>query len=215
MKRMILIPILWGSVLACSAQTSQEWFQQKKTRIQYAALQLMAFQVYMSDLQKGYKTVKGGLNVIHDLKRGDFDLHHNYFGSLVSISEAVKGYDKVKGITFLQMQIVNVSKAIHKLFSSPFLLSSEQDYLRATFNNLLKKSSDDIDNANLLTTSNEAQLKESERLEGINDLYQSVKDKYTFAVHLQQSTQLLLLSRSKEKTNTSTLNSLYGLKLKR
>ena len=215
MREVILISLLCGSMLAGSAQNTQEWFQQKKTRIKYGEQQVMAFQVYMGDLQKSYQTVRSGLNVLHDLKRGDFDLHRNYFSSLVSTSEAVKGCDKIKGIALLQVQILNVSKAIHRLFSSPFLLSSEQHYLRAALNNLLKKSSDDIDNANMLTTSNEAELKEKERLKGINELYQSVQDKYTFAVHLKQSAQLLLLSRSREKTNTSTLNSLYDLKQKK
>lgn len=212
MRAVILISLFCGSILAGSAQNAEEWFRQKKTRIQYGEQQVLALQVYMGDLQKGYQTVRGGLTIIHHLKKGDFDLHHNYFSSLSASSEAVRTYDNLKGIALLQMQIVNVSKAIHKLFSSPFLLSSEQDYLNATLNNLLKKSSDDIENANLLTTSNKEELTEKERLKGINDVYQSVQDQYTFAVHLKQSVQLLLLSRSKEKTNTSTLNSLYGLK---
>ena len=212
MKRSGLIVIMCIAMSASFAQTSQEWLQQKKTRIRYLMQQVAAFQMYAGDLKKGYRTVKGGLHLIDDIKHGDFDLHHRYFSSLSSVSSNIKGCNKVQGICELQAEIIDISQALRKLFSSPILYSSEQTYLSATMSNLLQKCSEDLDKLYTVTSAGEMQMKEKQRLEEINTLYQSAQDKYTFAVHLKQSTKLLLQSREKDKTNTSAMYSLYGLK---
>lgn len=212
MKRMGLIVFLFVAMSTSYAQTTAEWLQQKKTRIRYLMQQVAAFQMYIGDVKKGYRTVRDGLHVINDIKHGDFDLHHDYFNSLSSVSAGVKGYSKVGAFAKLQSQIIDLSKATRKLFSSPFLYASEQSYITATINSLLQKCSDDVDKIATVTTSGKMEMTEERRLEEVNSLYESAQDKYSFAVHLLQSTQLLLRSRSKDKENTANMYSIYGLK---
>ena len=212
MKRMGLAVWLCAAYCTVHAQTSAEWLQQKKTRIRYLTQQVAAFQVYLGDLKKGYRTVKNGLNVINDLKHGDFDLHHDYFNSLSSVSNAVRVDGKVERAADLESKIIDLTRSLRKLFPSSFLFAFERNYLTATIDNLLEKCSEDMDKLNTVTTSDKAQMTEARRFNEINTLYQSVQDKYSFAVHLKQSTQSLLRYRSKEKMNASTIYSLYGLK---
>ncbi len=212
MKRMGLLAVLVIVISGSYAQTTAEWLQQKKTRIRYLVQQVAAFQMYLNDLKKGYRTVKNGLGVIDDIKHCDFDLHHDYFSSLSVVRANIKGNSKVQAIADLQVQTVSTSKAIRKLFASSFLLPCEQGYITATINNVMQKCLEDMDKLMTLTTSGKVQMKDKQRLDQINVLYQSAQDKYSFTVHLKQSTQLLLQLRMKEKTNASTIHSLYGLK---
>lgn len=212
MKRMCLLAALVITVSGTYAQTTAEWLQQKKTRIRYLLQQVAAFQMYVADLKKGYRAVKDGLATINNIKHSDFDLHHDYFSSLSAVSANVKGTSKVQAITDLQAQTLNTSKAIRTLCSSSFLFPSEQAYITATINNLVQKCSEDMDKLSVLTTSGEMKMTDDQRLNEIDALYQSTQDKLSFAVHLKQTTQGLIKSRMKDKTNLSTIQSLYGLK---
>ena len=212
MKKIGLLAVLVIAMSGTYAQTTAEWLQQKKTRIRYLLQQVAAFQMYVADLKKGYRTVKNGLDVINDIKHGDFNLHHDYFSSLSAVSPIIKGSSKVQAITDLQAQTLNTSKAIRTLCSSSFLFLSEQAYITATFNNLVQKCSEDMDKLSILTMSGEMEMTDDQRLNEINALYQSAQDKLSFAVHLKQTTQGLIKSRMKDKANLSTIQSLYGLK---
>ncbi len=197
---------------ASFAQTTGEWLKQKKTRIIYLTQQMAALEVYLMDLKKGYRTVKNGLRMIDDVKNGDFNLHNDYFHSLSTVDPQIGNSDKVQGILVLQQQTVGISAGLHPLLSSPLLQLSEKDYIVAVMNNVLQKGSHDLDNLTLFTTSGKTDMDEEGRLQKIDALYLSAKDRYAFVLHFRQDIQLLLRSRSREKQEGSAMYSLYGLK---
>ncbi len=194
------------------AQTTEEWLKQKKARIKYLTQQVAAFEVYLVDLKKGYRTVRNGLQVINDVKKGDFSLHEDYFRSLFTVDPLIGNSDGVQGIFTLQKETVGISAAIRPLLSSPFLEASGKDYIVAVMNNVLEKGASDLDDLTLLTTSGKTEMDEEGRLKKINALYLAAKDRYAFALHFRQGVQLLLRSRSREKQAGSSMYSLYGLK---
>ena len=55
--------------------------------------QIAAFKVYIEYAQKGYSIAKKGLNAISDFKRGELDLHADYFNSLNLINPQIKNYN--------------------------------------------------------------------------------------------------------------------------
>src|SRR4051794_9257133 len=108
MKLLLLLSLLVISAV-CQAQTWDEWFKQKKTQIKYLEEQIIALQVYKNDVEKGYKIVKGGLSVIHDIKNGDFHLHKDHFNSLKSVSTIIRDNSKTTGIIDLQLNILQLN----------------------------------------------------------------------------------------------------------
>ena len=65
-----------------SAQTVNEWVNQKSTQKKYLLQQIAALQVYINYAKKGYNIVSGGINTIRDIKKGDLNLHNTFFSSL-------------------------------------------------------------------------------------------------------------------------------------
>ena len=56
-------------------------FSQKETQIEYLLTQIAGLQIYIELAQKGYAIYKDGLDLITDIKDGEFSLHRDYFGS--------------------------------------------------------------------------------------------------------------------------------------
>ncbi len=208
----ISIVVLLTLPIVSFAQTTAEWLKQKKTRIRYLTQQVAALEVYLVDLKKGYRTVRNGLGVIDDMKKGDFSLHRNYFRSLYTVDSEIGNSDAVQEIFTLQKETVGISTGLHPLLSSPFLGSSEKEYIRAVLSNVLEKGSRDLDALTLLTTPGKTDIDEEGRLKKITALHGAAGDRYAFALHFRGDIQTLLRSRSGEKQNGAAMNSLYGLK---
>lgn len=61
MKKLIAIITLTIFVTVCNAQTFAEWFKQKETQKKYLIQQIVAFQMYLGYVQKGYSIAQKGL----------------------------------------------------------------------------------------------------------------------------------------------------------
>ena len=201
------------SMSSAKSQTWDEWFQQKKTKLKYIAQQIAAFEVYAGYLKKGYEIVDKGWNTINDIKHGDFDLHNNYFNSLKQVNNSIGDYDKVDGITNLQLQILQVDDATKKFVQdNENIQVAEKDYINKVLANLLSKCGDDLDELKTLTTNDSLSMKDDERLARIDNLYIDMQDKYAFAKDFQSTVQTLALSRAKGTNDVKTTKLLYGIK---
>jgi hypothetical protein len=208
---LMLCSILFVS--SAKPQTWDEWFRQKQTKLKYIAQQIAAFEVYAGYLKKGYEIVDKGWNTVNDIKHGDFDLHNNYFTSLKQVSNSVRGYDKIDGITNLQLQILQVDDATKKfIHDNENIRDEERDYINKVLSNLLNKCADDLSEMKTLTTNDSLSMKDDERLKRIDDLYFDMQDKYSFAKHFQSSVQTLALLRAKGTNDIKTSKLLYGIK---
>jgi hypothetical protein len=212
MKKLIVLCALFF-VVSAKSQTSDEWFQQKKTKLKYIAKQIAAFQIYAGYLKQGYKIVDEGWSMVNDIKHGDFDLHNNYFNSLKQVNPSVSSYCKVDDITTLQTEILQVNDAIKKMVAdNANLQPEEKEYINKVMSNLLNKCANDLDELTILTTNGAAEMKDDERLKRIDNLYIDMQDKYSFATHFKNSVQILALSRTKNGNDINTSKLLYGIK---
>ncbi len=207
---MILLLLLSDQMMA---QTWNEWFKQKQTKLKYIAQQIAAFEMYAGYLKKGYEIVDKGWNTISNIKHGDFDLHDNYFNSLKQVNSSVSSYDKIDGITTLQLQILQVSDATKKFIQdNETIQAGEKSYVNNVMANLLNQCSDDLDQLKALTTNDSLTMKDDERLKRIDDIYIDMQDKYAFAKDFKSSVQTLALSRTKGANDINTFKLLYGIK---
>src|SRR6185436_2817513 len=212
MKIYILILSLVFSILA-NAQTLAEWTQQKKTQIEYLLDQIAANKVSIDNLEKGYEIAKTGLNTIQNIKKGDFNLHRDFFGSLEIVNPKIKTYTRVADIIAYQVRIVkNISTTIKNLKESGQFNTDELDYSKAVFENLLDECVKNVDELYLVITSDELQMTDDERIKRIDQLYTDMQDKYSFCQSFSKECSVIALQRLGEQLEIKFSKQLNNVK---
>ena len=207
---LILLFVL--SVSFCQGQTYDEWFRQKKTQKKYLLEQIAALQTYIGYAEKGYSIVSGGLKTIKNIKHGDFNLHNNFFSSLATVNPAIKKYTKVVAIIAMQISIAKqITNTIKSCKKSNMLMSSEIKYLSVVFNNLLGECAKNLDELFAVITNNEMHLKDDERIQRIDKLYEDMKDKQMFTTSFSHSAKGLSIQRMNDRNNIIISKKLHGL----
>jgi hypothetical protein len=214
MKRIIaVVTIYFLCAGTAHAQTFNEWWRQKKTQKQYLIQQIGLLQVYLGYLKKGYDIVDKGLDLVNDIKNGDFSLHNNYFGALEKVSPSVKQYIKIAGIMAYMEQIQQVYRDdIIIAGTSGKFIATEMDYAENVYTNLIAEAADIIVQLTSLLTDGVYQLKEAERLQRIDALYSDMQDKYAFARSFATENKGLWLSRTKSEQDVLLLQRLHRIK---
>lgn len=182
---------------------------QKKSMIQ----QIAALQVYIGYLQKGYSIAKKGLNVIGDLKKGELNLHNDYFNSLKAVNPKIRNSEKVAGCITLQIQILNVfNTAYRQLKQSNQFNENELRYMNNVFTRLIDDCTVTISELNEITTSNKFEMKDDERLTRIDNLYNDLQGKNTFVQSFSSEAKVLANSRLQDQNDVSNSRSINGIK---
>lgn len=199
MKRITLILLFSLSFHKSNAQTFAEWTQQKKTQIKYLQQQIVGLQIYATYLQKGYKIVGEGLSLISDLKSADFNLNNNYFNSLKLINPNVKKYPGIADVISLQLRILKTcQKAIQATKGNSWFTGNEVSYIQDVFTRLLSEASDDINQLRAFITPNYFIMKDDERVVQIDNIYEDMLDKQSFAEDFSNQIYVLCMQRLKE-----------------
>jgi hypothetical protein len=194
----VLLLLLVGS--CCQAQTAEEWFRQKETGKKYLIQQIAAFRVYLGYVQKGYAIAQKGLTTINNIKKGDFNLHTDFFAHLKNVNPKISRYANVAHIIALQVKIAQVYKDTYKQVQASGLHNVEEvNYILTVFTNLLNDCSTVIAELTKVITPYELGLKDDERLKRIDALYSTMQEHYTFAQGFGRETKLLTIQRMKER----------------
>lgn len=200
--------------LICSintrAQGLDEWFNQKKTQTKYLIQQIVALQVYLDYLKKGYNITRDGLNLLSDIKNEEFNLHKDYFNSLQTVTPKILKYSKVAGI--LSMQIT-MMKQYHEAWqlvkSSGQFTTAECNYIKTVYDNLMENAGKDLDELHLVTANEEMEMKDDERIRQIDNIYKGMQDKYSFLESFSQRVLQLAVSRNRGKAEAKILMQFY------
>lgn len=199
----ILLIIIITSTISVSANA------QKKSMIQ----QIAALQVYIGYLQKGYSIAKKGLNVISDLKKGELNLHNDYFNSLKAVNPKIRNSEKVAGCITLQIQILNVfNNAYRQLKQSKQFNENELSYMNNVFTRLIDDCTVTISELIEITTSNKFEMKDDERLKRIDNLHNDLQGKNTFVQSFSSEAKVLANSRLQDQNDVSNSRSINGIK---
>jgi hypothetical protein len=170
-------------------------------------------QVYIGYLQKGYSIAKKGLNVIGDLKKGEFNLHSTYFNSLKSVNPKIRNSEKVAGCITLQVQLLQVFNSTYQqLKQSKQFSENELSYMHSVFTRLIEDCTVTIDELIEVTTSNKLEMKDDERLRRIDNLYNDLQTKNTFVQSFSSEAKVLAVSRLQDQDDVNTSRSINGIK---
>jgi hypothetical protein len=209
--------IFWLMLMVClsgavRAQTFAEWFDQKKTRLEYYEKQIAALQVYIGLEQKGMKLVQSGLNLIGDIKKGEFDLHNDFYASLEAINPSVGNMAEVAEIVALQAAIIEKFKqSLARYRSGAGLNGTEIGYIGQVYSNLMAAGLEDINALVSLTTANKLKMRDDERVLAIRALDGDMRDKYQFAVAFTGQADLFGQQRLEKQAELGSIGAWYGL----
>jgi hypothetical protein len=213
MKKLLAITFglcLWMSCV--QAQTWNEWFRQKKTQKKYLIQQIAALKVYLKYLKEGYDVAKKGLGMIGDIKDGNFNDHSTYFASLSLVNPSIKQFEKIALIVHMQQQIMSEFNKLDKeCRENEYLTDDELEYVRDVYSNILVKCEESISELNTIITDHSSQLKDDERIERIDLIYEDMSDKRDFARSFSNSTRIIMAQRLREKSEVVTQEKLIPL----
>jgi hypothetical protein len=183
------------------SQTWNEWFRQKKTQKKYLIQQIAALKIYLKYLKQGYGVVKKGMQIVGDIKEGNFNSHNQYFLSLEEVNEFVSGSGKVSTIIMYENATVQLIAKIRKDGDeNSELTNEEKTYINKVCNNLLEMSEENVSNLHSLVNDHDLKMKDDERFNRLASLHTEAKEKYSFARSFYNDNRLLMLQRSKERS---------------
>ena len=214
MKVLILLLASYLVALSTSAQTTDEWLNQKSTQKKYLLQQIAALQVYLGYAKKGYNIVTSGINTIRNIKKGDLNLHRDFFNRLKNVNPSILKYAKVADIIAYQVKIIRQTKiTIQQIRETKQFTEAELDYCKQVFDNLLDECKKTVEELILVTTSGKLEMKDDERLKRIDGLYADVQYKYSFACSFSEDMGLLAVQRLGEQMEINRSKLINGLPL--
>lgn len=196
-----------------SAQTFDEWFNQKSTQKKYLLQQIAALQVYINYAKKGYNIVSGGINTIRDIKKGDLNLHNTFFSSLKTINPKIGRYVKVADIISYQVRIIKLARQTLQSVREANQFSAEEiEYCKKVLGALLDDCIQAITELIEIITPDKLQMTDDERLVRIDKLYLDMQDKFTFCNVMSEDIGLLALQRLSEQIEINRSKLINGSK---
>jgi len=213
MKNSILL--LFFACLATlhgKAQGTGGFFNQQSSKAKLMLAQIVGYETYLHEIKGGYNIAENGLNTMHEIKGGTFDLNTAYFNSLLQVSPAVSANPKGKAIAGMQQQIIQVfSKEIAWQQQQKILTVKEIIYIRQVYQNLMRKCKTDMDELTDVLTPGKLQLNDHQRLERIDHCYNATQDKQSFAMSFTGKCRQMATDRQSATKDNSQLKSLYGI----
>lgn len=163
--------------------------------------------------QKGYSIVGKGINTVRNIKKGDFNLHRDFFSSLSNINPQIKNSTKVGDLLVYQYRIIKqTTETIKGIKQSGQFTQAELDYCNAVFNNLLDDCIKTIDELLTVITPDKLKMKDNERIKRIDMLYADMQDKYAFCSSFADEMGILALHRISEQQDINYSKIINGIK---
>lgn len=172
--------------------------------------QIAKFEVTLQELKQGYAIVQKGLTTIHNIKKGDFDIHSLFFSSLMEVNPAIKHFGKVADILSMQEQIWKMSSSsLQQLVAGGAFSPAELQYVSAVYSNLKTCVLDDIGELESIIADGDWQMSDDQRIARIDRLYKLVQEKYTFLKSFTDRARQQALLRRHEVISLQNIQKLF------
>jgi ribonuclease HI len=213
MKRIILFLFFTSSALTqVNAQGTGGFFNQQSSKAKLMVQQIAYLEVYLHEMKTGYSIAQKGLNTAHELKNGTYSLHTDYLNSLQQVNLVILNNPKGKAIADMLQQIIrSFTTEITWQQKEKLFTAKEISYLQHVYDHLLKSSNQDMDELVNVLTPGKLQLTDQQRLDRLDRLYDSMKDKNAFAGSFTGKCRKVALSRKHAAEDQSQMKKLYGI----
>lgn len=192
----------------CNAQTFSEWFKQKSTQKKYLLQQIASLQVYIGFARDGYKIVDGGLQTVKSMTNGEFSLHEAFISGLKKVNPAIKNDVRIAEIISLQLSIIKSFNAVKR---SELLSADQFSYIASVGENVVSDCYRDLEELLLVITSGKIEMRDDERLERLNAIYERMEDKSAFTRDFCGNVGLMVLQKRSEQNTIQQLRRFYEI----
>lgn len=192
------------------AQTSSEWWQQNKTRLEYLEQQMAALEAFRNTVEKGYAIEEEGLDTIETIKEEDYNLHYTFFKSQGIIHPVLKNSPEVSGIIALHLHVImEMARTIADWCLSPWLSAQELSTIQGRYDLLRKICSEDLGRLEALTEEGLLNMSDGERLEAITAIGHSVDETLSFVLRNKDKTNRLIEERRRASGDIDNLKNMF------
>lgn len=208
----MLLTVILTTELKAQSFSFGDLFGQQGKKEKLMAAQVGGIYTYLSALKGGYSIMHNGLDLAQELKGGTFGLHTRYFNSLEQVNPAVRQNPKAIAISDLYAQLNHdLNAEISWQKKQQLLKPNELAYLSTVSSNLLKLADRDLAALNDLLNSGKLQLTDEQRLNRLDKLFASMKDKAAFAASFTAKSRALAQNRQRAQTEKEQIQKLYGI----
>jgi hypothetical protein len=193
---------------AVRAQTFAEWWSQKSTQIKYLEQQIAASHVYYGYLKQGYHISQQGLGVIGGWKNGELNLHKDHYDALKTVNPLIRDNPKFKAIAEYADAIPGQFDHLQNLSG---LTADNRIYINAVRQKVLTECNRDLQELELIALNGKAEMTDDERIQRLDQLYDSIKDKFAFTVAYCNRVKMLLLQKQQELQQLQTERRFYEI----
>ena len=199
MKKTFLLFLTLAVFGVVQAQTFNEWFRQKKTKIRYLVEQIAALKAYTGVVEKGYSVARNGLTAISGIKRGDLQLHEDHFSSLRTVSPAVRSYWKLDACRKLDRDIgQSVARIRTAVQEAAILVAEEKKQVGKVLERMLDHRRDLLEQLAKVASDGSTSLTDAERIGQIDVLHSELSSLKEAALEYGSSLRVLILQKNRE-----------------
>jgi len=173
--------------------------------IQAMLKQIAKLEIYIVDLEKGYRIAREGLTFIGEIKKGEFNLHSLFFSSLQSVNPSVAKYSKIAVIVADQLSIVSSFKKLNQRLDGKKISSGEFSYISSVYSNMINECGKNLNALIEVTTDGKLEMTDDERIKRIDGIYDDMEDKYAFTQSFTNKAGLLADQRTAETDENGIL----------
>lgn len=207
MKKFLIIIAI---VLAFTGETIAQSYEARQLALDIEKLSQL--KKILSNMKKGYQVLTKGYNTVKDITEGNFDLHRAFLDALMQVSPTVRKYKKIADILSYQTQLVKEYKSAFSRFKRCRQFNpSEIKYMGSVYDNLFKKSLQNLDELTIVITSGKLRMSDDERINAIDRIYADIGDKLGFLRNFNKENNILALQRGRESIDTKMSQKLNGL----
>lgn len=202
----------WALLLAnfCRAQNFREWFRQNATQKNYLIEQIAQLKIYLELTRKGYSIAKDGLDMIGQIKQGEFNLHKNRFDSLLIVNPRIRSYKRIGQISDLHAGVVQTCEKLSQQVSSSFSAGQRQ-YINKVLKLVYDDSESVLGNLLLIIENGKLSTTDDQRIQRIEQCFEKMQDNYLFVRDFEQKTKFLASQIKAGQAEISNQKSIHGL----
>jgi hypothetical protein len=167
----------------------------------------------LDNMYKGYKVLSQGYDRIKGIAEGNYKLHQVFLDGLFAVNPAVREYKRIPMIINYQALLMKEYKRAYQRFRDDAnFTASELRYMESVYTYLVKQSVRNLDELAMVVTASKLRMTDDERLKAIDRIFLDMESELSFLRYFNNTTQMLAMQRESEKSDVTTIQSLYELK---
>jgi|SRR6185437_1099192 len=170
--------------------------------------------IYLQDAERVLENEMSELklNDIAGWLQKEKDLYSEYYQELWKVKSYISYYDRVKDIIAKEEAVLTeYDRASATFQKDSHFTSAELRSMANVYSGLLKESSENLDQINLVINAFVTQMSDGQRLKIIDDAGQRIDKNYSDLLQFDEQNMMISLQRSRSENDLNMVNTLYGL----